>query len=292
MECAHCRRKAFFFQLYSGQHLCEHHFTLDVERKAKKTIRQNGWIRPGDRIAVVMDGDAVCMALLHLLTSVFSARRDLSFILVTDENMINNREGKYLAEMIRQKSLKQVCVSFRDEGVITASKAPPEENVSYKHYPVFLRERIQRIAQEEYATRIAVGSTLDDEAYEMITAVLQGNISRLIPSNKSNVIPWIRPFVAVPAGEVRLYAHLHAGIRGFAIIPDSNCRPNTTTQTAVEEFTSRHPGTPFALANLKVALERTFLRDKEICSPSHQSAGNIFLEGKSTRIDEEDWDAV
>ncbi|NMB79249.1 MAG: hypothetical protein GYA23_09185 [Methanomicrobiales archaeon] len=77
MQCSKCRNEAVIFQRYSGQHLCSAHFVLDFEARAKRVIRQNQWMRPGDRIAVLQDGSAGSAALLWLFLALTHQRKDL-----------------------------------------------------------------------------------------------------------------------------------------------------------------------------------------------------------------------
>ena len=79
MQCSKCRKDALVFQPYSGQHLCRDHFIIDFEAKAKRTIRKNCWMRPGDHIAVVLTGSAADGALLYFFEKLAGKRRDIRF---------------------------------------------------------------------------------------------------------------------------------------------------------------------------------------------------------------------
>lgn len=77
MQCSKCKRKAIHYQAYSGQNLCEGHLVADVERKAKRTIRQQRSLQPGDSIAVLQRGEAADKALLSFLQKLTNTRRDI-----------------------------------------------------------------------------------------------------------------------------------------------------------------------------------------------------------------------
>lgn len=79
MQCSKCRNEAILFQPYSGQHLCREHFIADFEAKAKRTLRQQRGMRPGDSIAVFLTGDAASEALLLFFEKVAGQRRDVRF---------------------------------------------------------------------------------------------------------------------------------------------------------------------------------------------------------------------
>jgi tRNA(Ile)-lysidine synthase TilS/MesJ len=250
MECNHCRKDSILFQPYSGQHLCARHFTLDVERRAKRVIRKNGWICPGDRIAVAVNGDARSMALLHFLVSTFGARQDLSFFIVTIDSIDGNLHCA--PDLIMQKyGLEVVRLS------VEAASGKATVETRGKVYWTLRQRCMQKIAQEHHATRIATGSTLDDEAVDMVADVLRGDISRIHPSAVRGALPCLRPFIAVPEQEVILYACLHTGIRNAGDAYPSNNRPHPGFQKALREFTFRHPATPFALAHLRATLTKS-----------------------------------
>jgi hypothetical protein len=255
MYCDHCRRDAILFQPYSGQRLCERHFTLDVERRAKRVIRKNGWIAPGDRIAVAAKDDARGRALLHFLVSAFGARRDLSFFMVTiDEGEHDHTD---LAEVLLRYGLQQIRGTIGGE-----IPGFPQGTIRHRYDERIHREQrmrcIQQIARESHATRIAIGSTAEDEAYDMVTDVLHGDVSRL--SSPEDGLPYMRPFVNVPEQEVIQYARLHTGLPISENSPQHHRNHNVLA--ALEDYSSRHPSTPFALARLREAIVLSMERSR------------------------------
>jgi len=77
MQCSKCKREAILYQPYSGQHLCGEHMIIDIETKAKRTIRQHRGMQPGDTIAVILRGNAADNALLFFLQKLTENRRDI-----------------------------------------------------------------------------------------------------------------------------------------------------------------------------------------------------------------------
>ncbi|AGB01413.1 adenine nucleotide alpha hydrolase family protein [Methanoregula formicica] len=77
MQCSKCRQKAIHYQPYSGQYLCVEHLVADIETKAKRTIRQQKGMCPGDHIAVIITGDPAERALLFFLHNLAGKRRDI-----------------------------------------------------------------------------------------------------------------------------------------------------------------------------------------------------------------------
>ena len=77
MRCSQCRKEAVIFQSYSGKHLCRDHFLIDFEAKAKRLIRQNQWMRPGDHITILLEGGPADYALLVFFRRLAGNRRDV-----------------------------------------------------------------------------------------------------------------------------------------------------------------------------------------------------------------------
>lgn len=83
MGCSKCGRHGVIFQEYSGLHLCMQHFREDVLHKAKKTVRKNHWLVPGERYAVALSGGPASCALLDFMNTLIGKRNDVSLVAVT-----------------------------------------------------------------------------------------------------------------------------------------------------------------------------------------------------------------
>jgi uncharacterized protein (TIGR00269 family) len=66
----------------------------------------------------------------------------------------------------------------------------------------------------------------------------------------SGMIPRIRPFISVPYNEVALYADLHNLKYEQSFCPYKNDAFEKDVQTLLNDFTSQHPATKYALQNL------------------------------------------
>jgi tRNA(Ile)-lysidine synthase TilS/MesJ len=223
------------------------------------------------------------MALLYFLTSTFGDRRDVSFIAVRVEEGHDDRQ-RALDRAIREMGVEQARFSMQEEfGISCILQDAPDDT----RYRALRKKLIQKIAWESNATRIAQGSTLDDEAYRMIKGVLEGYVSGLPLAEDGGVLPWIRPFMTVPEREVALYAHLNAGITGRDVLKDySHHLHGASVRSALEEYTARHPATLFALANLREAIAVRFAH--EVVQPG----GDLSRGDKSTVTQKEYRDAV
>jgi hypothetical protein len=226
MRCDKCRNEAVFFQSYSGRHLCSCHLALDIETRAKRSIRAHRWMRAGDHIAVVVSGDRKSAALLFFLQKLIAARRDIQLSAVPSRGEDTGTDGRLAAVKVA-------------------------ESLRIPRIEMPLAGRAGTIAQEKI-TKIALAISLDDIAKGVLGQFLFGNAGRLVhPSSARNSqLPVICPFIAVPSDELDLYWDCHdIGIdlvRGTP--PRNNLQKDITA--LLEEFSHHHPATKFALMHL------------------------------------------
>lgn len=105
MQCARCRTSAVLYQQYSGRYLCADHLCADIESRAKRVIRQNGWLRRGDRIGV-FSGMCNSDILLIFLRRLIGGRTDVSLMLLdspiceggSDEYSVNQALSRIATE--------------------------------------------------------------------------------------------------------------------------------------------------------------------------------------------------
>ncbi|WP_067048481.1 adenine nucleotide alpha hydrolase family protein [Methanofollis ethanolicus] len=221
MKCSKCRREAVIFQRYSGLRLCRDHFVADVEAKAKREIRRQRWLATGDVIAVPLHRDPASVALLRFLVTAFGGRPDISVLaLATDGG----------DDAARQTA--------RDLGV-------PCHEVTVGRDP-------ETAAQDLGATKIAVGTVLDDIALDVLVTALEGGADSLTGSRETETspLPRIAPFSTIPAEEVALYARLT--LEHAVEAPSPAARGLwADAQALLDDYTGRHPATKFALKNLR-----------------------------------------
>ena len=262
MQCNKCRREAILFQEYSGQHLCKHHVEDDVEAKAKYEIRRNRWMVPGDHIAVALSGGKNSSGLLYFLKKLTSDRRDIHLSAITiEEGIAGYSDPMCAVQIARALDIECFALSFQEAFGITADGIASKKGTGFSatYCSVLRNFLLNRIATEYGVTKLALGKTLDDGAVSVLKNILKGTPERIvgfeIPGLKK--IPLIRPFISTPQKEVGLYADLH--LHGFNLShnPYKNDPFCGDVETMLNDFTLRHPGTKFALANLKKNLGRT-----------------------------------
>jgi hypothetical protein len=243
MECDRCGRDAVLFQPSSGLRLCGEHLRVSLEARAKRTIRDHGWIEPKDRIAVALSGGPASSSLLHFLREHFGVRRDLSLIALTIEEGGLDIAG--IRAMAEGMGVEWVAGSLAGEA------GDPPAGCTW------LRDRaLCSLAQRVGATKLALGTTLGDEARSVFLHVLRGEASRLAvrPSQGEEEIPCIRPFLRIPEEELSLYARLTVPGHLPPREPRALDQVEKEAGLMLAEYTSRHPSAPFGIVNLGEAL--------------------------------------
>jgi tRNA(Ile)-lysidine synthase TilS/MesJ len=226
MRCDKCRDDAIFFQSYSGRRLCGRHLALDIESRAKRSIRSHRWIKPGDHIAVVVSGDKKSAALLCFLQKLTADRRDIRLSAIPTKDVVAKRDRRSAAMKIAEL-LRVSCVEMPEPG---GSVTAPSDMV----------------------TTIALAISLDDIAQGVLGEFLFGDAVRLVhpPPSVSCQIPVIYPFMTVPSDEIDLYWDNQG--TGISPAPGTSLREIIPREklSLLEDYCLRHPATKYALLHL------------------------------------------
>lgn len=261
ISCDRCRKEAIIYQPYAGKHLCTTHFTMDFESRAKRTIRRNRWIQPGDRVAIALSGGKDSSALLWFLSRVFGQRRDITMVGITvDEGIHGYRNLYQIQQLASSCGVEWIGGSFRETFGLTLDQVLRKkgESLSCSYCGVLRRYALNRYAREAGATRLAMGFNLDDEAQSVLMNVLRGDTDRLRRpvQQRKGLVPRIKPFRALPEREVALYAHLYVEGVEFGRCPYAHHALRGEVRSMLNEYSYRHPATKFALVNLGEELAR------------------------------------
>jgi tRNA(Ile)-lysidine synthase TilS/MesJ len=226
MKCDKCRDDAVFFQSYSGRHLCGRHLTADIEVRAKRSIRANRWMSSGDHIAVMISGDKKSGALLSFMKKLTADRHDIRLSAVPAGEAVTVKSARSAALMVAAL-LRIPCLgALSPDGSLAAA--------------------------QESITKIALGSSLDEIAQDVLAQFLFGNACRLVhpwPTGSSPV-PVICPFISVPSDELDLYWDYQG--TGIDLVPGTPSREGLQKEITafLEQYSHRHPATKFALLHL------------------------------------------
>ncbi|MFZ2073218.1 MAG: tRNA(Ile)-lysidine synthase [Methanoregula sp.] len=261
MQCDACRREAVIYQPYSGKHLCPAHFLRDFEAKAKHTIRSNGWLHPGDHIAVALSGNAAGAALLVFLKDLTANRRDIRLSAITIDTGISS-----CPDLMQAQKTAAACgvewfpCSFAERYGTTMDALVQRDGPQAARCAcrVLRDDLLGEIARAHGVTRCAFATTVDDSAGKFFSDLLSGTVERtLFPPGMMGKtrIPGIRPFMDIPEPEVILYAGLRSGETiSCNTLPPGPCAGSVSVdadvRAALDTYARRHPATKFALANL------------------------------------------
>ena len=254
MQCSRCSRDAIVFQPYSGLHLCGQHLIADVEAKAKKVIRAQSWLIPGDHIAVLLSGDESSSALLYFLKQLTAQRQDIriSAIIVAEglSSCSDTSRAKRIAEHLDTEFL-EVPLSEKT-GIRTETVTGINPDISsLPVLPASHPAQLERIAHQHGITKIAWGLCLDEAAGIVLGNVIRGDAEKLIRSKSGlDLLIRICPFISVTASEVSLYAALCGFGNEQISSPDQGDGLHKDTIAMLDIFTNNHPATKYALLNL------------------------------------------
>jgi uncharacterized protein (TIGR00269 family) len=254
-SCDKCGRPPVLFQRYSGRHLCDEHFVRDLETRVKRTIREKGWLRPGDRIGVALSGGKDSSALLSFLSGLVARRRDIDLLAITvDEGISGYRDPARSVRIAESFGCRCITVSFREAFGTTIDEYVSRcgDTTSCSACGVKRRQLLNAVALEHGVTRLALGFNLDDEAQTVLMNVLRGDADRLLRpySRDPLVVPRIRPLMSIPEREVALYALLK-GI-GFKAgrCPYAYNALRVDVRSLLNRYAWNHPAARFSLVRL------------------------------------------
>ena len=216
----------------------------------------------GDHITLALSGGKNSSALLYFLKKLTADRRDIRLSAFTiDEGIAGYSDPSCAFQIARALDIECITASFQEAFGVTAEGIASKKGTEFSPAccSVLRNFLLNRFASENGMQKIALGETLNDGAVSVLKKILQGAPERFVDFEMPGLkkIPLIRPFISIPQKEVELYADLH--LHGFNLShnPYKNDPFSGDVETMLNDFTLRHPGTKFALANLKKNLGRT-----------------------------------
>ncbi|MDD1653524.1 MAG: hypothetical protein LUQ64_03150 [Methanomicrobiales archaeon] len=219
MRCSRCRREAVLTQQYSGLALCAGHLREDVEARARKEIRGEGGIRPGDRLAVVLTGRPEDLILAHFLHRTFSRRRDMTLMAVEGSGGSPATEAAALPPGME-----------RAPGPDGGGAGSPAD-----------------AARRAGATVFASGECLDDLAGRVLAQVLLGEVPE---GPRPSPLRTLTPFRRIPREEIHLYGEGIGVAREVASCRAAGDEREELAAALLADHASRHPSAPHALLRL------------------------------------------
>jgi len=152
MQCSKCKEGGIIFQPYSGQYLCRNHFISDLEAKAKRAIRVNLWMRPGDHIAVAHAGDYASEALLFFFKKLLANRRDVKISAVGTEDVIAGCQNRLQDSGVTKIALATTLEDAAASGLMDILRGNPGRRDDNANCTLPLITPFCHIPAEEIAT--------------------------------------------------------------------------------------------------------------------------------------------
>ncbi len=253
-SCSKCgNQQVIIRRKHSGQSLCRECFTEAINEKVLKDIRKYKLIDKGDKVLMALSGGKDSVVALHILNSL-RERNIIDLLAVTiDEGIMGYREeGVKIAEANTQLlGIEHRVVSFKEyfgrtlDDMMTSGG---ETRHACTYCGVFRRWILNKVAQEEGATKIATGHNLDDETQSILMNYLEGNVNNLVrigpksESRNERFTMKIKPLREIPEKEVGLYAiasDLDVHLAGCPYAGDSFRRE---VGQFIKELSVDHPG--------------------------------------------------
>jgi len=74
MDCIKCGKKAQISMKHLGGDLCPTCFAEVIEKRVRKSLRENEWLKPDDDIIIIDDSTVKAKAVMYLLKSIFKGQ--------------------------------------------------------------------------------------------------------------------------------------------------------------------------------------------------------------------------
>jgi len=218
MACDRCASPAVEWIRYSGEHLCRNHFLGFVERRAKRDLRSQVYLRGRERIAIGMSGGKDSSTTAALLVEFLRSRRDIELIGITiDEGIASYRPAgiDFAKRLCARLGIEHRVLRYEETSghTMDAVVARDPEAIPCSYCGPFRRQALNRAAVEVAADYVATGLNLDDTAQSILMNVARGDIEKLArlgphESRQPGLVPRIQPLRMIPEKEVYLYALL------------------------------------------------------------------------------------
>lgn len=204
----------------SGQKLCRECFIESTNEKVLRDIRKYKLIEKGDKVLMALSGGKDSVITLKILNSL-RERNIIDLLAVTiDEGIAGYREEgvKIASENAKKLGIEHKVVSFKQyfgrtlDEIMATNQGKSDSRHACTYCGVFRRWILNRVANDEGATKIATGHNLDDETQSILMNYLEGNMNNLIrigpksESRDNRFTVKIKPLREIPEREVGLYA--------------------------------------------------------------------------------------
>jgi uncharacterized protein (TIGR00269 family) len=260
----HCGAEPSVFLHYSEKHLCQDHFIRMFDKRVRKTVREFGMLRKGDRVAVGLSGGKDSVVVLHSLASIAKSLPMELVAITIDEGIRGYREKTLRIAKAECEKLGLEHFVFSYEGNVgkTMDRIVAENpgDIPCGHCGVLRRYLLNKGAREVRANKLATGHNLDDLAQTVMMNLMRAEPSRLArfsdPMIKSDrFIPRIRPLIRTPEKEVAIYAMLRDIELESMECPYARFAFRGHVRKMLNESEEKYPGTKFKIVSSFLEIE-------------------------------------
>lgn len=181
--CSKCGKPAAISLRYAHLQLCQSHFAEFFEGRVKRTVREYGMLKKGEKIAVALSGGKDSCVMLRMLHKISKSLPIELFAITVDAGIHGYMEfGLETAKQECKKlGIPLHVVSFKEEFGSTLDellrKKGEERSCSY--CGVMRRYLLNKYARKLGANKIAVGHNADDVAQTVLMNFMRNEPERL-----------------------------------------------------------------------------------------------------------------
>ena len=219
-KCSKCGEEAVVEREYEGRSLCKEHFSIDVNKTVKKTIRDGGLVESGDTIAVGLSGGKDSAVMLEQLVKIFGDRPDVEIVGVSVHEGIDSYRDESISaarELCEDLGVELHVGRYEDYYDLEMDEvAGSGEKSNCTYCGIMRRDLLNQICREVDADKLAIGHNLDDEAQSILMNHIKGDMKRMArigpkedPVDHEKFVTRIKPLRDVMEKEVALYSRLH-----------------------------------------------------------------------------------
>jgi len=282
MECDKCGRDAVMHAAYSGLHMCEDHFTVSVEKRVRRRVREDNLL-PDDATpaepetwVIGLSGGKDSVVLTTILHETFEEDPRVELVALSIHEGIEGYRDESLTacrELAADLDIRHEVITYEEEFDIRMDEVvedDPENMSACAYCGVFRRDLLSRYATRFDADKLLTGHNLDDEAETAMMNFLEGDITQIAKhfdaslggfeqsnargddsqtdsntarTESETFVPRAKPLRDVPEKEVALYAHLRDLPAHITECPHAEEAYRGEIQELLYELEERHPGT-------------------------------------------------
>ncbi len=260
MKCNRCSLQAKISLAYGPHRFCGEHFIEFTEKRAKKTIGKNRFIKRGEKIAIGLSGGKDSTATAYILNKFYSKTNSLVAVML-DEGIKGYRDKALKAAV---KNCEEWGLEYRVEkfknrfglkmtDVMKKVSGDKELGSSCSFCGPMRRFLLNRVSAEIKADKIATGHNLDDEAQSILMNFFENDWTRMarlgaISGGKEvkGFVPRIKPLYEIPEQEVTAYVNfLELNHYSGECCPFSHMAKRNHFRSILNQMESSLPGTKF-----------------------------------------------